>query len=142
MGGGIEPHVKTHRENTLDDRSRVWSDVSTSQEMTRISGKHQSLKERGRILMGSEGAWASQYLGFRLLTSVRKFICCFQPPSFWHFVTVALRDYHREETRFWTHWPVSETEGPLSVRVIQSPRPEGTFPNFSSVMYVPYIPLY
>ena len=54
--GEIEPHVKTHRENTLDDRSRVWSDVSTSQEMTRISGKHQRLKERGRIFMGSGGA--------------------------------------------------------------------------------------
>lgn len=49
----------TERRQPYDDSGRDWSDVSTSQGMSRIVDKHQKLEEarRDSPLQVSEGAW-------------------------------------------------------------------------------------
>lgn len=72
---------------------RDQRDASTGQRMPKITDEPLET-ERGKedSPTGFEGAWACQYLDFRILASrtLKTINYCFKPPSFEYFVTAAL----------------------------------------------------
>ena len=78
----------------MKKRGRVLSDVSTSQVMPKVAGKHRT-KERQerRIPRNFRERMALLHLDFRFLASgncERKHFCCSNPLSLWFLVMSAL----------------------------------------------------